>query len=95
MTGQSPDPPSRTMTRQEHIAALIRQMLRSDAGAASAPAVPLRTIATPQEAAIIAAVIDRLPPEGFAGSDRNRVKLDYLLRSLGADPTHAPRPPAP
>jgi hypothetical protein len=75
-----------TTTRQQQIAALIRQMLVPNAAAAIPPATPLRTIATPQEAALIAAIIDRLSPERFRGSDRARVKLDYLLRTLNLEP---------
>lgn len=85
MTEQIPGRPAGTTTRQQQIAALTRQML-GPAGDAANCATPPRTIMTPQEAALIASVIDKLPPEFCPGSDRARMKLDYLLRELDLEP---------
>lgn len=67
------------MTRQERIFALARQMLKTDN--------PRRGLsASSLDPSFIAAVIDSLPPERFADQDRDRIKLNFLLRSLGVDP---------
>jgi hypothetical protein len=80
------------MTRQEQILALVRQMLGSDADGTSQTR-PRSFFPTPQDAEFIAAVIDRLPPQRLGGADRARVKLDYLLRALDADPQPRHQPP--
>jgi hypothetical protein len=84
------------MTREEKIRQLVRLMLGPATLGRSGPLSPLRAGGHPSPA-FVAAIIDALPPERFAGKDRAWVKLDYLLRNLGGDSrdSTSPRPSGP